>query len=400
MKRKNASKRRLIGSERNHTLVGVQFDPYHRLVKHLLERFAELRWQVVDLNAFTLRLPAEVRFSGALVKCLPTDELAKNLLKQGVPTVRLGRLPNPDDPRLPAVILDQTAAGRLAAEHFVQRGFKHVGAAGADPLGDFRSFYESFQQRAEELGCQCYLLKLKEIELHAKVTSDRNFHDVQKQYMHDWWRTLPRPLGMLASNDMAAHRYCQWALLANLRVPEDIAVLGMGNSSLTCEGAVIPLSSIDTNESANLDAAIETLRRLIAGQTVAKTTIQIAPGSVVTRRSTDVLAASDPHVVKALRFMWDHIRDNLSVDQITKHVDVSRRTLEVGFQRNIGRGINAEYQRRRMEKGRDLLLQTDWSVSEIADYLGYIELKYFSKAFRDAHGISPMRYRKNTRQSS
>ncbi len=362
----------------------------------MLERFAELRWQVVDLNAFTLRLPAEVRFSGALVKCLPTDELAKNLLGRGIPTVRLGRLPNPDDHRMPAVITDHTAVGRMAAEHFAQRGFKHLAAVGSDPLGDLRQLYESFQKRAEELGCQCHLLKLKEKEIKSKVTADRNFHDVQKQYMHEWWRTLPRPLGLLAGNDMAAHRYCQWALQANLRVPEDIAVLGLGNTALTCEGAVIPLSSVDTNESAILDTAIETLRRLIAGERLAQTTIPIAPRSVITRRSTDVLAASNPHVVKALRFMWDHIRDNLSVDQITQHVDVSRRTLEVGFQRNIGRGINAEYQRRRMEKGRDLLLQTDWSVSQIADFLGFTELKYFSKAFRDAYGTSPMRYRLGT----
>jgi LacI family transcriptional regulator len=383
----------LTGVRQDRAMVGVQISPGDRRVGRLLERFAERRWQVIDLNAFNWQLPGEVKFAGALLSCLPTDVLAAHLLARGVPCVRLGWLAHPDDAQMPAIIPDQVASGRLAADHFAERGFSHLGFVAYDQWHRYRPLFESFRQRAEELGSHCDLLSLNQEQLKSQVTADRNYYDVQKQHVQAWWRTLPRPLGLLAGNDMAAYRYCQWAIQADRRVPEDMAILGVGNIELTCEGAIVPLSSIDLDESAALDKAIETLGRLMAGEAVEPTTIPVDPRGVVARRSTDVLAASNPHVVAALRFMWDHIADDLSVDRIAREVGVSRRTLEVGFQRELGRGINTEYQRRRLEKGRDLLMQTDWRVAQVAEYLGFSGPKYFAKVFQKTYGASPTRYR-------
>lgn len=387
----------LTGVRQDRAMVGVQIDSRDQPVDRLLERFAERRWQVIDLNAFNLRLPSQVEFAGALLSCLPTDGMAEHLLALGVPCVRLGRLGHPDDARMPAIIPDQAASGRLAADHFAERGFSHLGFVAYDRWHRHRPLFESFRQRAEELGSHCDLLLLNEEELRSKVTADRNYYDVQKQYVQAWWRRLPRPLGLLAGNDMAAYRYCQWAIQADLRVPEDMAILAVGNIELTCEGAIVPLSSIDLNGAAILDKAIETLGRLMAGEAVEPATISVAPRGVVTRRSTDVLAATNPKVVAALGYMWDHIADDLSVDQIAQHVGVSRRALEVGFQRDLGRGINTEYQRRRLEKGRDLLMQTDWRVARIAEFLGFSGPKYFAKAFQKAYGASPTQYRSDVK---
>lgn len=380
----------------NLPLVGVKMEPDDRLVGQLLERFAQQGWQVIDLNSFNLRLPAQIKFSGALMQALPTDVMAQQMLRLGVPTVRLGRRPHPDDAQMPAIIPDLHASGRLAAEHFAQRGFVHLGFVGYTPWRGLQSLYEGFNERAGELDCHCHLLTLDDEELKARVTADRHIYDVQQQYLQEWWQSLPRPLGLLASHDMAAHRYCQWAIGAGLRVPEDIAILGVGNQALPCEGAIVPISSIDPDDAAMLDVAIAALSQMIAGQTLEQTTIMVPPRAIISRRSTDVLAANDPHVVKALRFMWDHITEDLSVDQIVDHVGVSRRTLEVGFQRDLGRGINTEFQRRRMEMARDLLLQTDWPVAQIARYLGFSSPKYFSKAFIAAYRTSPMKYRSGT----
>lgn len=394
-----ANTQNLTGTKQDLALVGVHLRPHDRLVARLLARFAELRWQVVDLNAYYTHLPSQVRLAGAMLRALPTDPLTQLMLQQGVPAVRLGDLPHPDDHRVPAIIPDQAAAGRLAADHFFERGFSQLAFVRRDPWSDRRLLYEGFRQRAEQLGCHCHLLALKEDEVKSKVTPERHLREVQRQCVCQWWKTLPLPVGLLASGDMAAHRYCQWAIQADLRVPEDLAVLGVGNLALTCEGALVPLSSIDPDHPAALDIAIDTLRRLMAGEPVEQPTIHIPPRTVVTRRSTDVLAATNPNVVKALRFMWNHVTQDLSVDQIARHVGVSRRTLEVAFQRDLGRGINAEFQRRRMEKGRDLLLQTDWRIAQIAEFLGFNGLKYFSKAFRAAYGASPVQYRRNAANS-
>ncbi len=339
-----------------------------------------------------------MKIAGALMSCLPTDPLAQQLLAQGVPVVRIGNLPHPDDPRMPAIIPDQVASGRLAADHFAQRGFVRLGFVGYSPWRGREMLYEGFRTRAEELHCQCHLLSLNEDEMHSQATAGRDFYDVHMQHVRDWWNTLPRPLGLLASGDMAANRYCQWAIEAGLSVPEDIAVLGVGNFPLTAEGAIVPLSSIDTNEPGMVDTAIDTLRRLIDGETLETSTIMVPPRVVVTRRSTDVLAATDPHVVKALRYMWDHVTENLSVEQIAEHVEVSRRKLERAFEHDLGRGINAELQRRRLERACELLCRTEWPIQDIAKFLKYSSNKYFGDIFRSNYGISPRQYRRN-RQS-
>lgn len=376
--------------------IGVLVNPNAAFVHRMLERFAELRWQVIDLNAFQLRLPDQVKFVGALLSCLPTEPIAERLRARGVPSVRLGSLAHPDDHLMPAVVPDQVANGRLAAEHFAERGFVHMGFVGYAPWRDRERLYEGYRSRAVELGRKCHLLSLDEDQLRSKVTPTLDFYDIQKQCVTEWWRTLPRPLGLLASGDMAAHRYCQWAIEAGLRVPEDIAILGVGNIPLTCEGAIVPLSSIDSNVLATIDAAIETLRRLVDGEAPDAPTIQIPPRGIITRRSTDVLAASDPHVVKALRYMWDHVTENVGVDQIAAHVGVSRRTLAKGFRRDLGRGVNAEFQRRRLEKVREVLKQTDFSVGKIARMFQFSSQSRLCRVFKDTYGRTPAHYREKS----
>lgn len=395
MAQQHINPERITGGKPNQTLVGVAMNPDHLLTSQLLDRFSDLRWQVIDLNALNWSVPSEMTFAGAMMNCLPTRSIAQYMIERNVPTVRLGRLAHPDDHLMPAIIPDQITAGELAADHFAERGFVHVGFIAYDQWHLTRALFDGFRKRAEAHGCTCHLLTLNEKQMRAEVDDEHDFYDIKQQYVTAWWRTLPRPLGLFASSDTAGYRYGQWAMQASLRVPEDLAILGYGNNVLTCEGAIVPLSSIDLNQNAILDTAINTLSDLIAGESLQQHTITVAPRLLVTRRSTDVLAASDPNVAKALRYMWDHITEDLSVDQIANHVGVSRRTLEVGFRRDIKRGINAEFQRRRLEKGRELLLQTDWQVGHIAEYLGYSGLKAFSKAFRNAFSVSPMQFRGN-----
>lgn len=105
-------------------------------------------------------IPAEAAAAGAIVSCLPDAPLAKQLCKMGCPSVRLGSLPHPEDALLPAVVPDFAAAGRLAADHFAERGFREVGFVGCDPtrVGEnLYTCYRAFEARLTELGLRCHL---------------------------------------------------------------------------------------------------------------------------------------------------------------------------------------------------------------------------------------------------
>lgn len=364
----------------------------------LLELARQRRWQLIDVNSLDGYPPPNIDVRGALVEHLPTTPPVQAMQDRGIPIVRLGKWPHPDDEQVPAVIPDQPAAGRLAAEHFAERDFRHLACVGHEPWGHNETIYDAFASRGRELGCTCDLLQEHTISQEELGSPQARLAYRQQQFV-DWVENLPRPVGLLAFSDRQADRFAQWIAGAGLAIPQDVAVLGIGDDRMVCECAIRPLSSIALDTRGIATTAVTTLEELIDGKAVASTCIRIPPAAVITRQTSDVVASSNLYVAEALRFMWDHITEDLSVDQIAEQVGVSRRTLEVSFQRDLGRGINAEFQRRRLEKGRDLLLETNWQVAHVAEFLGFSSPKYFAKAFHKAYGASPVKYRANAESS-
>lgn len=387
----------LLGQRRDGLPIAVEFDHKDPIAEIMLDLARERGWKFFGLGKFSGHLPTHVAVRGALTFRLPDDPTSMLLLRSGIPAVRIGTWPHPEDHRMPAVMSDRLACGRLAAEHFAQRGFKHVGFVGRNPWHGNEEVYNVFASRARELGCACHLLRFGPEKSPGGQASGPDTAQPRRSQFENWLRSLPLPIGLLGFGDYAADLYCQWCIEVGLRVPEDVAVLGIGDERFICESAAVPLSSIRHDLNAIAGTAIQTLERLMAGQTLEQTTIMVPPLGVVTRRSTDVLAASDPMVVAALRFMWDHVDQNPSVQQIARHVRVSRRMLERAFEKDLGRGINAELQRRRLEKACELLRRTDWPIQDIAKYLKYSSNRYFGDAFRHAFAISPGQYRRDRR---
>lgn len=360
----------------------------------LLELAKERRWRWVSLGNTTGVLPPDIAPRGALVDTVPDDPKVCELLRHGIPTVRIGRWPHPEDIRVPAVVPDRAAAGCLAAEHFAERKFHHVAFVGRYPWRADEQMYASFSARACELGCHCHLLQ-EDIDRFKKQATERDGVLMLRQRAFDrWLAATPKPLGLFTFGDPAAALYCQWIAETDLLVPEDVAVLGVGNTRFVCESALVPLSSIAFDSVGMADTALDMLGRLMAGERLERTTMKVPPLGLVARQSTDVLAASDPIVANALHFMWDHVNEDLGVERIATFVGLSRRALEKRFRQALGRGINQELQRRRLDKAGELIRMTDLSIAEISEALGYSYPSVFCKAFRAAYGISPTEHRR------
>lgn len=91
----------------------------------------------------------------------------------------------------------------------------------------------------------------------------------------------------------------------------------------------------------------------------------------------------------ALQIMENNIEDPLTPDEISKIVEISTRQLERLFAKYIGVSPKRYYLRLRLEKARDLLRQTDFSVTDVCVACGFKSLSHFSKSYRAAYGISP-----------
>ena len=94
---------------------------------------------------------------------------------------------------------------------------------------------------------------------------------------------MPSPLGLLAYSDPVADRQCQWAMESGIRVPEALALRGIGNDRFVCESAQVPISSVVYGSEAYAEAAVETLAWVMAGEALEQTTIRVSPAGIVTR---------------------------------------------------------------------------------------------------------------------
>lgn len=360
------------------------------VVRGAVELVREWDWDLRGSWITPDEWPADKPVAGALIGELSSDPIAQRLVEAKCPSVRLGVLPNSGDAILPAVLPDLAASGRLAAEHFAARGFKAVAYVGFDPVdpeADSHPMYMAFRQRAEALGMAFYLKSLKEQSGEAPSRQTRRI-----AVLADWLKALPKPVGVFSYDDVMAIRILLACGKAGMTVPEEVALLGYGNS-IQCELTAVGLSSVDPAEGERTRTALQLLHRLMDGAPAPKDPILVPPRDIVVRRSTDMLAVSDSAIARALRFIWDHFDQDLSIEDIAKAAGIPRRTMERGFRRDLDRSVHAELARKRVTELRRLLLATDARLTDLAPRAGFFTLANAHKRFLRAYGVSPHKYR-------
>jgi LacI family transcriptional regulator len=366
-----------------------------RQVHAIVEESREWQWDLLDITMTRGYIPPEPTPLGAIVDCSPVAPLVKRLRRTGIPVVRLGGRPHPRDHELPAVVPDHAAAGRFAAAHFAERGFEYVAYEASIPWPDARPLYEGFRAGARESGLTIECLRMSTEPPSLPATQETAAeHERRFREIADWLRHLSKPVGVLSES---ASTLCTICHQVGLDVPEEVALLGVGNHLLPCELSPVPLSSIDTAAEEQARRAAQLLRRLINGEAAPTEPIMIPPHGVVTRRSTDVLAVADATVAQAMRFMWENLAADLSVDDVAAQVGTSSRSLQRAFRRHLGRGVIAELRRRRLQALARLLRSTDLPITDLAPTVGFRTLVHLHKCFRETYGMTPREYRKKHR---
>jgi len=179
-----------------------------------------------------------------------------------------------------------------------------------------------------------------------------------------------------------------------IRIPEEVAVLGVDNDEMLCELSDPPLSSIGLDiEKGGYDTA-KLMEQMIRTSATNFYDIFVKPTQVITRQSTDIYATNDDHIASSLKFIHKNIEKNLQVDEVVKQVPLSRRSLEKRFLQITGYPIYKYIFNLRIEKFTQKLLETDETVFEIAMDLGLNDSKNIARQFKQVKGCNPIEYRK------
>jgi LacI family transcriptional regulator len=286
------------------------------------------------------------------------------------------------------VITDETERARLALEHLVTRGFRKF-AYFAPPSNRYsKNRGDAFCRAVGEVGYECF-------EYQPGYRAGRKIGWAEQQRrVNRWLASLPRPIAILSVDAHHARQLAEICHFANIRIPDEVAILAGDTDELLCEVSTPPLSSISVACERLGHEAASMLHHMMEGEDPAKEPILIAPHGVVSRQSTDVLAIDDPAVVRALRYIRTHAHHGIVVEDILREVPISRRSLEIQFRSYLGRSPAEEIRRVRLERGKQLLGRRELSITEIALACGFSNATRFGVAFRKSFGTTPRAFRK------
>lgn len=291
-------------------------------------------------------------------------------------------------PCTPSVTCDNEAIGRLAAEHLLQRGLRKFATLDLTVSPLVRERGEAFARHIRQAGGELTILPF-ERSSGRDVTHLFNIRPLMRQL-----KRIGPPVGVFGFHDPVARQIALACVEAGLRVPEDIAIIGVNNSRLLCELSTPPLSSVDINSEGIGYRAAAVLDDLLNGRPAPAEPIRIPPLGVIERQSTNTLAVDDAMTRAALQFVQDRMHQPIQVDDILEQIPISRRSLEIRFQRYLHTTVHDHLRRVRIRRACLLLAQTDRLIPDVARLCGFTDQRPFLTSFRKETGLTPSQYRR------
>jgi len=312
-------------------------------------------------------------------------QIANALERIGLPTVDVSMgLPSSPFPR---VATDSQAVSRMAADHLIERGFRHFGYC-----GDMRfqwsilrsCFFSDYLRRQ---GHECSIFDGSDSPSKTDPW-EREVDEIAK-----WLKKLPRPAGVMACDDLRAQQVIEACKQLGLMVPDEIAVIGVHNDDLLCDLCDPPLTSVIPNARRAGYEAAALLDRILRGAKAGTQSILLEPIGIATRQSTDAVFVTDTVVSQAVRYMRDNACKGITVDDVLRAVPISRTAFERRFRKALNRTPHEHIFRVKIDRAKELLSTTDLPIADIAVRAGFEHVEYFSVAFKRLAGETPARYR-------
>lgn len=281
------------------------------------------------------------------------------------------------------------STGRMAAQFFLKKNLLHYA---------FFGHKDVVWSEERRLGFQ------EEIEKHRELTY--SYYEVSSEVQSEnaaicrWLEGLPKPVAVFACDDEYALTLSEACLQCRLKVPDDVAILGVDNNELICNISAPPLSSIVLDaENGGYELGKKLHEQYNAG-VVKPFSISIRPGAIIQRNSTMLYNFGDKVVEKMLEYINGNFQQGITSDNIFSQVNLCRRAAEIRFKAKTGTTVYKYLTQVRLNHLCSLLETTALPLAECAELSGIFDTNNLFHTFRKFKGCTPGQWREHSQNNT
>lgn len=288
--------------------------------------------------------------------------------------------------QIPNITADYETTGAMAADHMISKGFQNFGFFGYNGVCWSDERRDGFFNRISKAGFA------NNFFVYDKQQID-NFWYYEQEGLNEWLLSLPKPIAIMACDDNQGNSLIEACCAAGIRIPMDVAIIGVDNDEVLCNMSDPSLSTVNINiEKGGMDAA-RMAERMVKDPSFKGEDVVLRPLNIISRLSTTVFATKDPEILEALKFIHANPDRKLAVGDVLERVPLSRRLFELRFKEATGNTVYNYITSVRIERFAQLLLTTNDSISNIAARLEEDDTKSISRRFKMLKGCTPSEFR-------
>lgn len=320
-----------------------------------------------------------------------TTEEAKTWKKHGIAVVNLSTESPAGQHHFPRVTLDNHYTGQMAAEHLLSLQLQNFAVVVDENRLYSRQRAEGFIARIERAGKTARTIRIPTSKFPAASRAERNLQAAMPALSK-----MPLPCGIFCKDDLCA----VWIIRAlhhiGLRVPQDVALLGVSDDLVHCLATTPAISSLHYPGRAIGHAAAELLGKMMSGETIdPETHIRIPPKNLVIRESTGQVELPDAVVTSSLRWIRSAVAQRpVGVEEVCRELGVSREILRQKFHEALGKSPKQIIDHMRADMVGEKLLNHSWTVDQAATQCGFSSSDDLCRFFKRIKGCTIKDWRK------
>lgn len=294
---------------------------------------------------------------------------------------------------VPYVATDNIKLVRLAYDHLIEQGLQHFAFYGLPPLPNNRWAHErekAFSQMIEGDGIQGIVYR-------GSLTSAGGWGRSQEE-MVNWVLSLPKPIGIITVTDARARQLLQACIVADIPVPDQIAIVGIDNDPMAQLLSRIPLTSVIQGAEEMGRRAAHVLHQMLHGGDHSAVRITVPPVGLSVQTSSQHQRLRSPHVMRARHYIRQYAHLGIKTEQVAQYVGISRTLLEEHFKRELKKTVHDVILKHKLEMAHSMLEDASIPLAEVAVRSGFTSLQYMYTVFRRVYNCTPREFVNTSRE--